>query len=149
VAPVRINPDISGKVDEVITKCLEKDRNLRYQHASEIRADLQRLRRDTESGKITAESAREGKGKPSPFAVAVVAVSAVVVIAAAVLLFRYFHSGQEPGIDSVAVLPITAAAPSDGGSVLDDGITNSLIDSLSQLPNLRVMSRSAVAQYKG
>src|SRR3989449_1921828 len=51
---VRLNPDIPPKLEEMITKCLEKDRNLRYQHASEIRTDLQRLKRDTESGNTAA-----------------------------------------------------------------------------------------------
>jgi eukaryotic-like serine/threonine-protein kinase len=57
VPPVRINPEIPAKLEEIINKCLEKDRNLRYQHASEIRTDLQRLKRDTESGKSAAEAA--------------------------------------------------------------------------------------------
>ncbi len=148
VAPVRMNPDIPTKLDEVITKCLEKDRNLRYQHASEIRTDLQRLRRDTESGKTAVDSGIK-KEKLPPFAIAALTVGALAVIAvAAVLLFRYLHSSPELGVDSVAVLPITSDA-NDDGRVLEDGITNSLIDSLSQLPNLRVMSRSAVAQYRG
>jgi eukaryotic-like serine/threonine-protein kinase len=51
VPPIRINPDIPPKLEEIINKCLEKDRNLRYQHASEIRADLQRIKRDTDSNK--------------------------------------------------------------------------------------------------
>src|ERR1700756_1288581 len=54
VAPMRFNPDLPPKLEEIINKALEKDRNLRYQHASEIRADLQRLKRDTESGKSAA-----------------------------------------------------------------------------------------------
>src|SRR5438477_2923067 len=54
VSPIRINPDIPPKLEEVINKCLEKNRNLRYQHASEIRTDLQRLKRDTESGRALA-----------------------------------------------------------------------------------------------
>src|SRR2546425_1813704 len=49
---VRINPDIPPKLEDIITKCLEKDRNLRYQHASDIRTDLKRLKRDTESGRL-------------------------------------------------------------------------------------------------
>jgi tetratricopeptide (TPR) repeat protein/predicted Ser/Thr protein kinase len=56
VAPVRINPDTPAKLEEIIHKCLEKDRNLRYQSAADIRTDLQRLKRDTESGRIAEAS---------------------------------------------------------------------------------------------
>jgi serine/threonine protein kinase len=54
VQPARINPDVPPKLEEIINKALEKDRNLRYQHASDIRTDLQRLKRDTETGKLAA-----------------------------------------------------------------------------------------------
>ena len=50
-SPVRLNPDLPLKLEDVINKLLEKDRNLRYQHAADMRADLQRLKRDTDSGK--------------------------------------------------------------------------------------------------
>ncbi len=56
-APVRFNPDLPAKLESVIEKCLEKDRSLRYQTASDLRADLQRLKRDTQSSKIAAVSA--------------------------------------------------------------------------------------------
>jgi serine/threonine protein kinase len=60
VPPVRLNPDVPTKLEEIISKCLEKDRNLRYQHASEIRTDLLRLKRDTESRQhISAATAVE------------------------------------------------------------------------------------------
>jgi serine/threonine protein kinase len=56
VVPVRLNPDLPPKLEEIINKALEKDRNLRYQHASDMRADLQRLKRDTDSGRAAVTS---------------------------------------------------------------------------------------------
>ncbi len=54
VSPVRLNPDLPAKLEDIINKAIEKDRNLRYQHAADIRADLQRLKRDTGSGHAAA-----------------------------------------------------------------------------------------------
>jgi serine/threonine protein kinase/tetratricopeptide (TPR) repeat protein len=56
VSPVRLNPDLPAKLEDIINKALEKDRNLRYQHAADIRADLQRLKRDTDTGRAVAAS---------------------------------------------------------------------------------------------
>ena len=56
VTPVRLNPDVPAELERVIDKCLEKDRSLRYQHASDIRTDLQRLKRDTDSGRSTSHA---------------------------------------------------------------------------------------------
>jgi eukaryotic-like serine/threonine-protein kinase len=56
MSPIRLNPDLPPKLEDIINKALEKDRNLRYQHAADIRADLQRLKRDTESGRAVAHS---------------------------------------------------------------------------------------------
>jgi eukaryotic-like serine/threonine-protein kinase len=54
VPPVRLNPDLPVELERIINKCLEKDRNLRYQHASDIRTDLQRLKRDADSSRVSA-----------------------------------------------------------------------------------------------
>ena len=144
-----MNPDIPAKVDEITSKCLEKDRNLRYQHASEIRADLQRLKRDTESGKTAVEPVGKRRQNCHALPKRRPRWSVLVLLATgAALLFRHYH-GEDLGVDSIAVLPITDNDTSANGRVLEDGITSSLIDSLSQMPNLRVMSRSSVAQYKG
>ncbi len=81
VAPVRLNPDIPAKLEDVINRALEKDRDLRYQHANEMRAELQRLKRDTDTGKSgsyvqqSSEDVRSGESKiltsaPSSFSAA-------------------------------------------------------------------------------
>jgi serine/threonine protein kinase len=57
VPPVRVNPDTPAELEKIIGKCLEKDRDLRFQHASEIRSDLKRLQRDTQSGQVAASQA--------------------------------------------------------------------------------------------
>jgi eukaryotic-like serine/threonine-protein kinase len=56
VSPIRLNPDLPPKLEDIVNKALEKDRNLRYQHAADIRADLQRLKRDTDTGRAVAAS---------------------------------------------------------------------------------------------
>jgi serine/threonine protein kinase len=149
VPPVRMNPNIPPKVEEIISKCLEKDRSLRYQHASETRTDLQRLKRDTESGNSAIDPGGNSARKRPRLGWTTIAIGTLALLAAVtVLLFRYFHPSQE-GIDSIAVLPLNANDTSASGRVLEEGIANSLIDSLSQLPNVKVMSRSSVAQFRG
>jgi serine/threonine protein kinase/tetratricopeptide (TPR) repeat protein len=72
VSPVRLNPDVPLELERIINRALEKDRELRYQHASDIRAELQRLKRDTDSGRISATSAApfaESGTTPAPTAV--------------------------------------------------------------------------------
>ena len=73
VSPVRLNPDLPAKLEDIINKSLEKDRNLRYQHAADMRADLQRLKRDTESGHATAASSGSVPVAEEPTRQAVVA----------------------------------------------------------------------------
>jgi len=81
--PIRLNPDLPAKLEDIINKALEKDRNLRYQHAADIRADLQRLKRDTDTGRAVAASsgsvaaAPDSVSKPAAQAVSAGSVQAV------------------------------------------------------------------------
>jgi eukaryotic-like serine/threonine-protein kinase len=146
VPPVRLNPDLPAELERIVAKCLEKDRSLRYQHASEIHTDLRRLKRDSESGKSTPV------GTPTPRwsrrtmligATALVFAVAVIVVAA----FYLGSSGRAP-INSVAVLPFANASGDPNAEYLSDGITEGVIDRLSGLPNLKVISRTSAFRYK-
>ncbi len=152
---IRLNPDTPPKLEDIIKKSLEKDRNLRYQHASEMRSDLTRLKRDTETGKTATIRGTEFEATKTPWwrgkVVISGAVSCVLValVIGAVVFYSKQHAGKDSAIDSVAVLPVVANSSDQNAQFLGDGITDSLIDSLSQIPNLKVMSRSSVFHYKG
>jgi len=143
----RLNPDTPPKMEEIISKCLEKDRDLRYQHASEIRSDLQRLKRDRDSGK--AVSTGTGTAGWSRRYLLIGAVVLVFVIAAIAVTAFYFgsSSGHAP-INSVAVLPFSNASGDPNAEYLTDGITEGVIDRLSGLPSLKVISRTSAFRYK-
>ena len=145
VPTLRINPDTPHKLDDIINKCLEKDRNLRYQHASEIRTDLQRLKRDTESGKTVTSVAAP---RWSQRWLLIGAVVLLFVIAAIVLIAFYLGGSRHAPINSVAVLPFSNASGDPNAEYLTDGITEGVIDRLSGLPNLKVISRTSSFRYK-
>ena len=152
VAPVRLNPEVPAELERIITKALEKDRELRHQSAAEIRTDLQRLERDTDSTRVTAlNGVAPGVGS-RPWSRDKMALAAGGVVLAGLLAFAgwftVFRSRVE-AIDSVAVLPFVNASTDPDAEYLSDGITESLIGQLSQIPQLRIMARSTVFRYKG
>ena len=142
---VRINPDIPPKLDETISKCLEKDRNLRYQHASDIRTDLQRLKRDTESGKTVASGAAIPRWSRRSMLIGALAFVLVVGLIAA---GAFYFGSSRTRINSVAVLPFANASGDPNTEYLSDGITEGIIDRLSGLPNVKVISRTSAFRFK-
>ena len=143
---VRLNPDMPSKLEEIISKCLEKDRNLRYQHAADIRTDLQRLKRDTESGKAVAGGTAISRWSRRTMLIG--AIAFVLVIAVIAVAAFYFGSSSRARINSVAVLPFANASGDPNAEYLSDGITEGVIDRLSGLPNLKVISRTSAFHYK-
>jgi TolB-like protein/tRNA A-37 threonylcarbamoyl transferase component Bud32/Flp pilus assembly protein TadD len=144
-APVRLNPEVPPKLEEIINKALEKDRDVRYQHASDMRADLKRLKRDTESGSRPAAALVTVAPRRFPRWVWAAGAVALLSLAAGLYLLR----GGRPATDSVAVLPFVSAGSDPNTEYLSDGLAEQLINSLSQLPQLRVIARTTAFAYKG
>jgi eukaryotic-like serine/threonine-protein kinase len=171
----RVNPNVAPALEAIVHKALEKDRNLRYQHAAEMRSDLQRLKRDLDSGHsgsapsayATPPAQSAASGAPSASAAAGAhasssaqnarptrkfgAIAAVVVLAAlAVAGAWYWHTkSSATPIDSIAVMPFANSGGGADSDFLSDGITESLIASLAHVPDLKVKSRNSVFRYKG
>lgn len=119
------HPDLPAKLVEIISKLLEKDVDFRYQTAAEVRADLKRLKRDLESSRSVPAPAAKPSG-PSSGGIRV--------------------AGK--ALDSLAVLPFENASGDPANDYLTEGITETIINSLSKLPKVRVVPRGMVMRYK-
>jgi len=124
IAIARFNYDVPPELERIVRKCMEKDRERRYHSAREVSIDLRNLRRDSDT-------------------------SAVTNTAAARKTQSTRRGRSRKGIDSLAILPLINAGGDPDTEYLSDGITESIINNLSQLPKLRVMARSTVFRYKG
>ncbi|MBZ5574988.1 MAG: protein kinase [Acidobacteriia bacterium] len=178
VRPSQLRSDVPAELERIILKGLEKNRDMRYQSAAEIRADLKRLRRDVDPNRLTttidslpsgsmAVPARTSNPRaaspetetlaPAPSSaeyivgrlrrhrkVAGIAAAGVVLAAAA----GFYLMNREKPLDSLAVLPFANMENDPGTEYLSDGIAESIINNLSQLPKLSVRSFSSVAHYR-
>jgi len=149
VSPVRLNPDVPPEVERIISKALERDRNLRYQHASDMLSDLQRLKRDSDSGHGPAASSETVSLVESPTTRVAklwkigVPVLLVALIAAVGLYYRLRQSKRLTDKDTIVLADF---ANSTGDAIFDDTLKTALNVSLRQSPFLNVLSDSEAAK---
>ncbi len=148
---VRLNPDLPAELERIIRKALEKDRNLRYQSAAEMRADLQRLKRDTNSGKSAAVA------EPAPVfhkrRLQWIAAGAVGVIVAIVIALFLRHP-QASRLDSVsskaiAVLPFQNAGSDKDTDFLRLALPDEIANALSYVPSFSIRPFATTSKYNG
>jgi len=154
VPAVRLNPDVPGKMEDIIGKCLEKDRETRYQSAAELKADLKRLRRDTDSQRLQVSVAeKKGTRPPRGLIYGGILLGIAVFAVVAWWTFHALHSahpnqgGSSPAPQSMAVLPfrdISGTSSSDSWGI---GITDAIISRLTSLQNLAVRPTTSVLKY--
>jgi serine/threonine protein kinase len=121
-SPVLLNPACPAELERIINKALEKERALRYQSVSDLLSDLKRLKRDADSGQAASTPAQGAVARPP---------------------------SSRKAIDSLAVLPFENANSEPDAEYFSDGITESIINCISELPKIRVMARTTVFRYKG
>jgi len=147
-AAVRLNPDVPADLERIINKCLDKDRNLRYQHASDIRTDLQRLKRDSESGHRSAASSSTAAAGEAPARGAKLWKTAVPVLLVALLVAGglYYRAHRSKPLTDKDTIVLADFDNKTGDPIFDDTLTTALNVSLRQSPFLNVLSDSEVAK---
>ena len=149
VAPVRLNPDVPPKLEEIISKAMEKDRKLRYQSAADIRTDLQRLRRDSESVREAA-AAPQVASKPPGKSVrwALVSVAAFVLIGI-VVGARLFYPHKVHALTDKDTIVLADFTNATGDPVFDGTLRQGLSVQLEQSPFLSIISDQKIQQTLG
>jgi serine/threonine protein kinase/Tfp pilus assembly protein PilF len=148
----RYNNKVSPELERIVLKAMAKDKEERYQHVDDMLADLRKERKKIEYAHIgdagnqsesKIQAAQPNRNKNRTYIIA----SSVVVAFLILVYFLFFRQTQ--GISSIAVLPFSITSPDSSAEILSDGITEGVINNLSGIPSLIVMSWSSVSHYKG
>jgi serine/threonine protein kinase/cytochrome c-type biogenesis protein CcmH/NrfG len=152
--PVRLNPEIPAKLEAIIDKSLEKDPEVRYQSAAELRADLRRLRRDTESGKTPVTTAVSPVSR-LPLRNATLAVLGLLLVLGIAGVWWIRKTPQKsasvaPGTKtSLAVLPLQNLSGDPANEYFSDGMTEEIGTKLSKIEGVRIAPPASAARFKG
>ena len=156
VEPVKLNSKVPPDLERIITKALEKDRNLRYHSAADMRTDLQRLKRDTSQASVARASVTRAVYVPSkkPWI-----VSAAILLLLIATIFYFVNQNKSPqskatpiastGKTSIVVLPFTNMSGDKDQEYFSDGLSEELTDVLTKNPKLQVTSRTSAFSFKG
>jgi eukaryotic-like serine/threonine-protein kinase len=156
-SPMRLNPELPDQLEQTISKALEKDRMLRYQNASDIHTDLQRLKRDYDSGKA-AVTASMASHKMPPNRDRLIVWTSLAVLAVALSVLGYFFLERSSPRTTppqkkimLAVLPFDNLSGNSDQEYFSDGLTEEMISHLGNLQpdKLGVIARTSSMRYKG
>ena len=142
VAPLRLNPDLPPKLEDIINKALEKDKELRYQHAADIRTDLQRLKRDSDSDRTQTLPVPIARGKKRWKVLVLAVLVTMVALVAGVFYFRSHQPHKLTDKDTIVLADFTN---STGDGVFDNTLKEALAIHLGQSPFLNVLSDAKVS----
>jgi eukaryotic-like serine/threonine-protein kinase len=146
IPAVELNPKVFPRLQEIINKCLEKDRNLRYQHASEIRSDLQRLKRDSESGHLPVTGAGRAAAAPKSRTWRTIAPGVAILILGLAIAMWLTRAQRVEALSATDTVVLGDFSNTTGDAVFDDTLRQGLDVQLEQSPFLSIISKERMRQ---
>jgi len=150
---MRLNPTVPAEFARIVEKGLEKDRRLRYQSAAELRADLKRLKRETDTGRTATATEQVARKQPLGQRMAL-AAAAVVLVGLMIAGVTWYEKKSAPqsvpaaAKPSIAVLPLQNLSTDPDSAYFSDGMTDEITTKLSKIQGIDVASHSTVAALK-